>query len=107
MAGAERVIAASPATRLYTPRRVPKGTMRAMTIDEVRTALAAVEVREQVILQLATFGDSARRDIRPPTDPCIGGLEGSQGRAARLPRSMIPKTDRQNGMLLLLRRQPT
>ena len=55
MAVAEKVIEANPATRLYTPKSAPKGRTRAMSIEEVKTALAVVEPREQVLLHLAIF----------------------------------------------------
>jgi hypothetical protein len=55
MAVVEQVIDTNPATRLYTPRHTPKGQTRAMSVDEVKTALAAVELREQVLLHMAIF----------------------------------------------------
>jgi len=55
MAVAEKVIASNPATRLYTPKYASKGKTRAMTVDEVNTALAAVELREQILLYMAIF----------------------------------------------------
>src|SRR5262245_61629127 len=42
MAVAEKVIAANPATRLYTPKYAPRGRTRAMTPEEVNLALSAV-----------------------------------------------------------------
>jgi integrase len=55
MAIAEKVIEASPATRLYTPKHAPKGTTRAMSVEEVQTALAAVDLREKVLLHMGIF----------------------------------------------------
>jgi integrase len=55
MAIAEKAIAASPATRLYTPKHAPRGQTRAMTVVEVQGVLAAVELREKVLLHLAIF----------------------------------------------------
>lgn len=55
MAVAEKVIDTSPATRLYTPKHAPKGKTRAMSAEEVRIAVAAVELREQVLLHVAIF----------------------------------------------------
>jgi integrase len=55
MAVAERVVDTNPATRLYTPKQAPKGQTRAMSVEEVKTALAAVELREQVLLHMAIF----------------------------------------------------
>jgi integrase len=55
MAIAEKVIDSSPATRLYTPKNAPKGTTRAMSVEEVHTGLDAVELREQVLLHMAIF----------------------------------------------------
>jgi integrase len=53
MAIGEKVIGASPATRLYTPKHAAKGQTRAMSVVEVQTAFAAVELREKVLLHLA------------------------------------------------------
>ena len=53
MAIAEKVMEASPATRLYTPKHAPKGQTRAMSVEEVNTALAVVDFREQVLLHMA------------------------------------------------------
>ena len=53
MAIAEKVIESSPATRLYTPKHAPKGTTRAMSVEEVQAAFAAVELREKVLLHMA------------------------------------------------------
>ena len=53
MAIAEKVIEASPATRLYTPKHAPKGQTRAMSVEEVQTALDAVDLREKVLLHMA------------------------------------------------------
>jgi integrase len=55
MAVTEKVIASSPATRLYTPKHAPKGRTRAMTVEEVNIALGAVKLREQVLLHMAIF----------------------------------------------------
>jgi integrase len=55
MAIAEKVIESSPATRLYTPKHAPRGTTRAMSVEEVRIALAAVELREQLLLYMGIF----------------------------------------------------
>jgi len=55
MAVAEKVIASNPGTRLYTPKHAPKGTTRAMSVDEVNTALGAVQLREQLLLHMAIF----------------------------------------------------
>jgi integrase len=55
MAVAEKVIATNPTTRLYTPKQAPKGQTRAMSVEQVKTALAAVELREQVLLHMAIF----------------------------------------------------
>jgi integrase len=55
MAVAEKVIASNPATRLYTPKQAPKGTTRAMTVDEVNIALRAVALRDQILLGMAIF----------------------------------------------------
>jgi len=55
MAVAEKVIASNPGTRLYTPKHAPKGITRAMSVDEVNTALGAVQLREQLLLQMAIF----------------------------------------------------
>ena len=53
MAIAEKVIESSPATRLYTPKHAPKGTTRAMSVEEVQAAFAAVDLREEVLLHMA------------------------------------------------------
>ena len=42
LAIAVKVVDASPATRLYTPKAAPKGITRAMSIDEVKIAVSAV-----------------------------------------------------------------
>jgi integrase len=55
MAVAEKAIDASPATCLYTPKRAPKGKTRAMSAEEIRIAVAAVEPRQQVLLSMAIF----------------------------------------------------
>jgi integrase len=55
MAVAEKVIPSNPATRLYTPKHAPRGRTRAMTVEEVRIALKAVELRERVLLHMAIF----------------------------------------------------
>jgi integrase len=55
MAVAEKVIASNPGTRLYTPKQAPKGTTRAMSVEEVNAALGAVELREQLLLHMAIF----------------------------------------------------
>lgn len=55
MAVAEKVIDANPATRLYTPKQAAKGQTRAMSVEEVKTALEAVELRERVLLHMAIF----------------------------------------------------
>jgi integrase len=55
MAVAERVIAANPATRLYTPSAAKKGACPTMNATDVEMALNAVELREKVILHLAIF----------------------------------------------------
>jgi integrase len=55
MAIAEKMLDANPATRLYTPRKAPKGQKRAMSVEQVNTALAAVDLREQVLLHMAIF----------------------------------------------------
>src|SRR5579885_3223992 len=55
MAVAEKVIAANPATRLYTPRHAPRGKARAMSAEEVNLALGAVEQRERLLLHMAIF----------------------------------------------------
>jgi integrase len=55
MAVAEKVIESNPATRLYTPKCAPREQTRAMSMDEVKAALTAVELREQVLLHLAIF----------------------------------------------------
>ena len=55
MAIAEKVIEASPATRLYTTKHAPKGTTRAMSVEEVKMALSAVELREQVLVHMGIF----------------------------------------------------
>ncbi len=55
MAVAEEVIASNPGTRLYTPKHAPKGKTRAMSVEEVNIALGAVELREQVLLQMGVF----------------------------------------------------
>ena len=52
---AEKVIASNPGTRLYTPKHAPKGTTRAMSVDEVNAALGAVGLREQLLLHMAVF----------------------------------------------------
>jgi integrase len=56
MAVAEKVIAANPATRLYTPKYAPRGRTRAMTPEEVNLALGAVGQRERLLLHMAIFG---------------------------------------------------
>jgi integrase len=53
MAIGEKVIGASPATRLYTPKHAAKGQTRAISVVEVQTAFAAVELRGKVLLHLA------------------------------------------------------
>jgi integrase len=53
MAVAEGVLPTNPATRLYTPKSAKKGDCPSMTVDDVETALGAVEVREKLILHLA------------------------------------------------------
>jgi integrase len=53
MAIAEKVIEASPTTRLYTPKHAAKGQTRAMSVEQVNTALTAVDLREQVLLHMA------------------------------------------------------
>jgi integrase len=55
MAIAEKLMDASPATRLYTPKNAPKGTTRAMSVEEVQMAFAAVELREKVLLHMAVL----------------------------------------------------
>jgi integrase len=55
MAIAEKVIDANPATKLYTPKNAPKGVTRAMSAEEVRVALDAVNLREKVLLHMAIF----------------------------------------------------
>lgn len=55
MAVAEKVLASNPGTRIYTPKHAPKGTTRAMSVDEVNAALGAVELREQLLLHMAVF----------------------------------------------------
>ena len=54
MAIAEKVVEVSPATRLYTPKNARKG-QTAMSVEQVNTVLAAVDLRERVLLHLATF----------------------------------------------------
>jgi integrase len=55
MAIAEKVVEVSPATRLYTPKNARKGQTRAMSVDQVNTVLAAVDLRERVLLHMAIF----------------------------------------------------
>ena len=55
MAIAEKVIDANPATRLYTPKNARKGVTRAMSAEEVRASLDAVDLRESVLLHMAIF----------------------------------------------------
>ena len=55
MAVAEKVLVSNPATRLYTPKHAPRGNTRAMTVEEVNTALGAVELREQILFHMAIF----------------------------------------------------
>ena len=55
LAVSERVISVNPATALYTPKIAKRGASQTMSADQVGQALAAVEFREQVILQLAIF----------------------------------------------------
>jgi site-specific recombinase XerC len=55
MAIAEKVIGANPATRPYTPKQAPKGQTRAMSVEQVNSAFAAVDLREQVLLHMAIF----------------------------------------------------
>lgn len=55
MAMAEKVINSNPATRLYVPKYAARGETRAMTTEEVKIAIGAVELREQVLLHLAIF----------------------------------------------------
>ena len=50
--GGHNHIETSPATRLYTPKRA-KGETRAMSDEQVKTAVAAVDLREQVLLHMA------------------------------------------------------
>jgi site-specific recombinase XerC len=52
MAIAEKVVEVSPATRLYTPKNAPKGQTRAMSVEQVNTVLAAVDLRERVLLHM-------------------------------------------------------
>jgi integrase len=49
----EKVIASNP--RSHTSKHAPKGTTRAMSVDEVNTALGAVELREQLLLHIGIF----------------------------------------------------
>lgn len=73
MAVAEKVIASNPGTRLYTPKHAPKGTTRAMSVDEVNVALGAVELREQLLLHMAVLlGISAGRNAGSPAAPYDG-----------------------------------
>jgi integrase len=55
MAIAERVASVNPAEGLYTPRNAERGEGRAMTPTQVTQVLAAVDLRERVIIQLAIF----------------------------------------------------
>jgi integrase len=55
MAMAEKIVRSNPATRLYIPRHAAPGETRAMTTEEVKVAIGAVELREQVLLHLAIF----------------------------------------------------
>jgi site-specific recombinase XerD len=53
MAVSEGVVARNPALLLFTPRQSRKPNHRAMTVDEVKRALAALELRERLIVKLA------------------------------------------------------
>ena len=55
MAVAEKVITADPSTRTYTPKHARKGRTRAMSPEEVKNAIEAVEIREQVVMHMAIF----------------------------------------------------
>jgi integrase len=55
MGVSEKVIRVNPTAALYTPSLAKRPVRQAMSGDQVETALAAVEFREKVILQLAIF----------------------------------------------------
>jgi integrase len=55
LAVSERAISVNPATALYTPKIAKRGATQAMSANQVEQALAALEFREQVILQLSIF----------------------------------------------------
>jgi hypothetical protein len=55
MAITEKVITVDPTSGLYTPKNTKAGQTRAMSIQEVQVALAAVEPREKVLLSMAIF----------------------------------------------------
>jgi len=55
MAVSEKLICVNPSSALYTPSVAKRAIGQAMTGEQVETALAAVELREKVILRLAIF----------------------------------------------------
>ena len=55
MAVSEKVITVNPTPALYTPRTAKRGDSPAMSAEQVEQALAALECREKLILQLAIF----------------------------------------------------
>ncbi len=55
MAVSEKLIRVNPTSALYTPSVAKRPVGQAMSGEQVETALAAVEFRERVILQLAIF----------------------------------------------------
>jgi integrase len=55
MAITEKVITVDATAGLYTPKNAKAGQTRAMSIEEVQVALAAVGAREKVILSMAIF----------------------------------------------------
>jgi len=55
MAVSEKAITVNPTPALYTPRTAKRGESPAMSAEQVEKALAALECREKLILQLAIF----------------------------------------------------
>lgn len=53
MAVAEGYVLRSPAALLFVPREAPRPSHRTLTIEEVRTVLSVLELRERVIAGLA------------------------------------------------------
>jgi integrase len=73
MAVSEKVIRVNPTAALYTPSSAKRAISQAMSREQVEVALAAVEFREKVILQLSIFAGMRpgellaiqRKDVSP------------------------------------------